>query len=753
MQMQSAKWLTVAFALMISSFVIAQNPVKWAFEAKDAGGGQADLVFTATIDDGWYTYSQFLEISDGPLPTTFTYKEGSNYQLVGKAVESGDKTTAYDKVFEAKLSKFKHKAIFTQRVKVIDSSKPVTGYLEFMVCNDEMCMPPKTQDFSFKLPATAANNGGNTPIPVPDPKIIDPKKIDPSQIKSPNPGGEIATNPGQNVPPIQPAVDTPLVNTPSGPMPPAPDDANFKGWFDAKRPAINAQSFSSQCSGVIEEQKSYWLIFFLGFLGGLAALLTPCVFPMIPMTVTFFLKGSKNNRAKAIKNATIYGLSIIAIYTVLGVAITMLLGPTALNDMSTNVWFNLLFFAVFVLFALSFFGLFEITLPSWLTNSSDRMADKGGMIGIFFMAFTLALVSFSCTGAIVGSLLVETARATTASDMLFGSIPAKPAVGLFGFGVALGLPFALFAAFPSWLQSLPKSGGWLDNVKITLGFLELALAFKFLSTADLVEHWGALKIELFLAIWIIIALLIAAYQFGLTKWKGVTGKPGLGRLIVGGLSLILAGYMSYGLFTYQSLSLLSGIAPPVGYSFFRPNPCPHSLECYHDFDEALKVAQAKNKPLFVDFTGYGCVNCRKMEEQVWNKSNILTSLRDEYVVVSLYVDDKERLFPNDKFDYLLDPHTGDKMRTVGDKWGAFQVSNFNVSSQPYYVLLSNDGTTLLNKPVGYTPEVEEYRKFLDCGVSTFKTLKSAATPVKEVIQKLDTIQRDLNQKIEEIKHK
>jgi thiol:disulfide interchange protein len=712
----------IAFFFLISSALsFAQNPVKWSYEAKDAGGGQYDLIFTATIDDGWYTYSQFLESEDGPVATSFTYKEGAHFQLVGKATEGGDKITVFDKVFEMKLTKFKHKGSFTQRVKVSDATKPITGYLNFMVCNDEMCLPPKDKDFSFTLPAAKG-----TSVPTPVQPGNDPKSQNPTAPL--NNSGQTVTGSTIQVSQSQ-AIDTTgtistqsLGSNPTTPTP--PDDAKFKGFFDAKRADIDANSFASQCTGSTEEQKGYWLIFFLGFLGGLAALLTPCVFPMIPMTVTFFLKGS-SNRATAIKNAIIYGLSIIAIYTLLGVLITMALGPTALNDMSTNVWFNLAFFAIFVIFALSFFGMFEITLPAWLTNSSDRMADKGGLIGIFFMAFTLALVSFSCTGAIVGSLLVETARATTASDMLFGSIPAKPAVGLLGFGFALGLPFALFAAFPNWLKSLPKSGGWMDNVKITLGFLELALAFKFLSTADLVEHWGFLKIELFLAIWIIIALLIAAYQFGFTPWKGVSGKPGLGRLITGGLSLLLAGYMSYGLFTYQSLSLLSGIAPPVGYSFFKPNPCPHSLDCYHDFDEALKVAKEKNKPLFVDFTGYGCVNCRKMEEQVWNKSDILGYLRDDYVVVSLYVDDKERLFPDDKFDYLLDPNTGDKMRTVGDKWGAFQVNNFNVSSQPYYVLLSNDGKTLLNKPVGYTPDVQEYRNFLDCGVSTFKSLSSA----------------------------
>ena len=713
----------------LSTLLSAQNPVKWAYEAKEAGNGEYNLIFTATIEDGWYTYSQFQDGNDGPLPTSFTFRPSPSYQLVGKAAEGGEKLTIYEEMFNMKVNKFKHKAIFTQKIKALDASKPIEGYFEFMVCNNVTCLPPKEVDFKFALPASKTNDSaiGNTPIV---PKVTDPKS-DPNTPSNKPPDNGSAHN--SDVPKSPETIIDTINNLPtvtgSGqtdgePAPTPPNDANFKGFWDAKRGEIVAENFSSQCTGAIEEQKSYWLIFLLGFIGGLAALLTPCVFPMIPMTVTFFLKSSAN-KSQAIRNAIIYGLSIIGIYTALGVLITMLLGPTALNDMSTNMWFNLVFFAVFVIFALSFFGLFEITLPSWLTNSSDRMADKGGIIGIFFMAFTLALVSFSCTGAIVGSLLVETARATTASDMIFGSIPAKPAVGLLGFGVALGLPFALFAAFPNWLKSLPKSGGWMDNVKITLGLLELALAFKFLSTADLVSHWGMLKIEIFLGIWILLSLILAAYQFGLTKWKGVSGKPGFGRILVGGLALLFAGYLSYGLFSYKSLSLLSGIAPPVGYSIFKPNECPHGLECYHDFDEALAVAKKKNKPLFVDFTGYGCVNCRKMEEQVWNKSNILGMLQDDYVVVSLYVDDKARLFPDDKFDYLLDPNTGDKMRTVGDKWGSFQVNNFDVSSQPYYVLMSNDGSTLLNKPVGYTPDVEEYRKFLDCGVTTFKSLQSA----------------------------
>ena len=361
------------------------------------------------------------------------------------------------------------------------------------------------------------------------------------------------------------------------------------------------------------------------------------------------------------------------------------------------------------------------------------MADKGGLLGIFFMAFTLALVSFSCTGPIVGTLLVEAARVNDGAA-LFGMIPVKPLIGMSGFGLALGLPFALFAMFPGWLHSLPKSGSWMDNVKISLGILELALALKFLSTADMAEHWGILKFETFLALWIILTLILGLYQLGILRWKGALGRPGLARMTLGFASLAFAAYMANGLMKYESLSLLSGLAPPVHYSYHYEAQkdktghggvgCPQGLDCYHDFDEAIAAARAQNKPLFVDFTGHGCVNCRKMEENVWDKPGIIEQLRDRYVVVSLYVDDKERLFPDNKFHYLLDPVTGEKIRTTGDKWSQFQVTNFSISSQPYYVLMHHDGKTQLNRPRGYTPNVPEYQSFLTCGYDAFQGVKN-----------------------------
>lgn len=701
--------LLTLFVALLSFSVSAQNPVKWSFSAKDAGNCQVDLIFTATIEDGWYTYSQFLESEDGPVPTSLTFQQDPNFKLLGKAKESGEIIKVYDKVFDMNLTKFKHKAILTQRVELKDPSKPITGYLGFMVCNDEMCLPPKDVDFSFKIPAL--KNCGSTGA-VPETPTENPEEV--AKQETPLPDSAATQTAG----------------------PEAPNDPNFKGFFYSKRPEIKATEFSGNCGDTSAEGSSdngSWVsLFLLCFIGGLIALLTPCVFPMIPMTVSFFVKRSKDRRA-GLRNAFIYAASIVLIFVVLGSALTAILGPSALNNMSTNMWFNLLMFVLLVIFAFSFFGFYEIQLPSSWVNKSDKLADRGGLLGTFFMAFTLVLVSFSCTGPIVGTLLVEAAR-SNAGASLFGFIPMKPAIGMFGFGLGLALPFGLFAMFPGWLNSLPKSGGWMDNVKVTLGLLELALAFKFLSTADMVEQWGFLKFEAFMTIWILCALALGLYQLGILKWKGNESKPGIGRITLALTSLAFAAYVGWGLVTYQSLSLLSGLAPPVHYSFKKAHDakahdgpgCPHGLDCYHDFDEAMAVAKLENKPLFIDFTGHGCVNCRKMEETVWPLPGIIDRLQNDYIIVSLYVDEKVRLFPDNDFAYLLDPKTGEKLRTVGSKWASFQVNNFDVSAQPYYVLMHHDGKTLLNKPTDYAngSDPKAYKAFLDCGLETFKRLNS-----------------------------
>jgi len=712
------------FAVLISTALFAQNPIKWSFSTKDVGNCQVDLIITGVIDDGWYTYSQFLESEDGPVATALTFKEAENYKLVGKAKESGEIIKVHDKVFDMMLTKFKHKAIFTQRVELKNPAATIEGYMNYMVCNDEMCLPPKDVDFNFDIPVLKGCQTGSTPPE--DPNKKDNASVLPSPSPNPNPGaGPIDTsNTGQS------GLDDSAYAEASA-------DKNFKGFFYSKR-EINSAQFVGNCgdtsSSGSSDGASLVSLFLLCFIGGLIALLTPCVFPMIPMTVSFFVKRSKDRKA-GLRNAFIYAASIVLIFVILGSAITSLLGPSALNEMSTNMWFNLLMFVLLVIFAFSFFGFYEIQLPSSWVNKSDKLADRGGLLGTFFMAFTLVLVSFSCTGPIVGTLLVEAARSNAGASLL-GFIPMKPAIGMFGFGLGLALPFGLFAMFPGWLNSLPKSGGWMDNVKVTLGILELALAFKFLSTADMVEQWGILKFEPFMIIWILCALLLGLYQLGVLKWKGNETPPGKGRLAISLASFAFAAYVGWGLINYKSLSLLSGLAPPVHYSFKKGHEvkahdgpgCPHGLDCYHDFDEALAVAKLENKPIFVDFTGHGCVNCRKMEETVWPLNGILDRLRNDYIVVSLYVDEKVRLFPDNNFAYLLDPKTGEKLRTVGSKWASFQVNNFDVSAQPYYVLMHHDGKTLLNKPTDYANghDPNAYKAFLDCGLEAFKRMNTDA---------------------------
>jgi thiol:disulfide interchange protein len=637
------------------------DPVKWTFAKKELPDGKISLECSATIEKGWYVYSQNIP-EDGPNPTVFTFEDGAHFKREGTVTEAGGKTEGFDKVFGMKLTKYHDQVTFTQIVSHLDKSKPIKGFLTFQTCDDKQCLFPKDIEFSFGDENNPANQNASDP-----------------------------------------------------------NDPAFQGYFDAKRD-IDASKVLNSC-GLGEEKETgnvFW-IFFLGFLGGLLALLTPCVFPMIPVTVGFFTRNG-GNRPKAIRDAITYGISIIAIYVSIGIILTSVFGPTILNEMATDMYFNLLFFVVFVVFALSFFGLFEITLPSSWGTAADKAADKGGFIGIFFMAFTLALVSFSCTGPIIGSLLVQTFQ--NSGESILGLIPLKPLSGMLGFGFALALPFALFAAFPGWLSSLPKSGSWMDMVKVTLGFLELALALKFLSTADMVRHWGFLRFELFLGLWILIFTALGLYKLGVFKMKGNHGKPGPLRISLGLLWLAFSGYMIWGLVNYKPLALLSGLAPPAHYNFLKEDLCPHGLECYKDLDEAIAVAQKSNKPLFVDFTGYGCVNCRKMEETVWVKPEILSILKKDYVVVSLYVDDQKRLFPDDKSKYLLDKHTGEKLRTVGSKWAYFQINNFGKNSQPYYILMDKDGKRLLTDPVAYTPNVASYKKFLECGLQGFKSIQS-----------------------------
>ncbi len=842
----------IAFFLLLTIGLQAQNPVKWDFEVKQLGGNEFNLIFHAKIQKGWAVYSQHVG-EDGPIPTSFEFEEGSHFTKVGSVTESGHKKEGFDKVFKMNIAKFIEDGIFTQKVKVTDFNKPITGYLTFMTCNDKTCMPPTDVDFSFspqpikqapvevqkekpkavqkapkaekkkptpkiktrtKVKKTIEKASAPIPTPAPIPSAekqndklpvqwtwsaqkINDKEYDiifkatiqdnwylySQTVGEDGPLPTVFTFDEENAKaqglakesdnietkfdkvfgievskfkhhatftqrvavkdPSKPVTgylnymtcdDSKCLNAPdlsfsvglegqstqTAAMTDAAKSKHFKGFFNTKRD-IDSENPISDCGTKKEEEnKSLWWIFLLGMGGGLFALLTPCVFPLIPLTVSFFT-GTGKTRAEGIRKALIYGLSIIVIYVSMGTILTGIFGPTILNQMATNAYINTIFFILFVVFAISFFGAFEITLPSSWANKSDKAADKGGLMGIFFMAFTLAIVSFSCTGPIIGSLLVQSA---SGADALFGLIPRQPLVGMFGFSLALALPFTLFAIFPAWLSNLPKSGSWMNNVKVTLGFLELALALKFLSIADMVKHWGILKFELFMVLWILIFLGLGLYHLGVYRFKNESKKrPGLFRLALGIASLLFVGYMAKGLYNYQSMSLLSGLAPPVHYNYLRPMDCPYNLNCFKDFDEAVTYAKEVNKPLFVDFTGYGCVNCRDMEENVWNQSEIFKHLNENYVVVSLYVDDGKRLFPDNKQQFLIDENNGRKLRTVGSKWAAFQTNNFNVSTQPLYVLMDNDGKTLLNNPTPYTPDVKEYEAFLDCGLKTFKDKK------------------------------
>ena len=637
--------------------------VEWTFIQEELGNNEYIFTWRAEAEEGWTVYSSYTP-EGGPVPTEFVFSDTNNVQLIGEIVERGKEKRAMDPLFGVEVVKFPEGTVdFVQRVRILDPAQPVEGYLTFMTCDDATCLPPKDIDFAFLTPDTDLTSGFAVPT----------------------------------------------------------EDKNFRSVFVSRRDGIESDNAVGECGSPVETPTGWWKIFLLGFGGGLLALLTPCVFPMLPLTVSFFTHRSKT-RAQGIRNAITYALSIIVLYCTMGVGLTMLFGPEVLNKMSTNPWFNMAFFAIFVVFALSFFGLFEITLPSSWVNKSDAMADKGGLLGIFFMAFTLALVSFSCTGPIIGTLLVETAMGS--STAIGGVVPLEPLLGMLGFSTALALPFALFAAFPAWLNSLPKSGGWMQDVKVTLGFVELALAFKFFSVADMVQHWGVLKFEPFMLIWALCFLGLGLYMFGILKFKRPPSmrKVGTGRALFGAASLLFAGYLTYGLVTYTSLSAMSGLAPPVHYSFFNPNDCPHGLDCYKDFDDAVASAKAQDKPIFVDFTGYGCVNCRYVEENIWVDSEVLAHLRDNYVVVSLYVDDGARLYPEDKMAYDFDPATNTKLRTVGSKWAAFEINNFGASTQPLYVTMHHDGETVLTPPAGFPQvnTVERYTQMLECGLNAFE---------------------------------
>ncbi|MCH7524743.1 MAG: thioredoxin family protein [Bacteroidetes bacterium] len=667
---------TFLFTIVASAQIF--EPVKWEFESEKISDNEYELIFTAIIDEHWAVYSQFVD-DGGPIPTEFTFEKNETYILIDDVIESDEnKVTKHDPVFDMIVSKFYNKAVFKQKIKGIGDNVIIKGSLVFMTCDDERCLAPIDVSFEFNLSSTGASIGQET--------IIDNAEINDEDTNSILYG-------------LSPS--------------------------DITKSDLKCENEYISVVGDVKGEKSLWNIFVLGFLGGLLALLTPCVFPMIPLTVSFFTKKNDQNKSSGISKAILYGFFILAVYLILSIPFHLLdsVNPDILNEISTNVWLNVIFFLIFLIFAFSFFGYFELTLPASWTNKTTQGENAGGILGIFFMALTLALVSFSCTGPILGSLLAGSLTADGGAWQL--------TAGMGGFGLALGLPFALFAMFPNMLNALPKSGGWLNTVKVVLGFLELALAFKFLSNADLVKHWGILKIEIFLGLWIIIFAGLTLYIFAKIKFPhdSPIKKLSFFRISSGILVAAFTVYLVSGFRinkdtnTYTPLTLLSGLAPPVGYSFLFPKDCPNNLECFKDLKTGIAYAQKVNKPIMLDFTGYACVNCRKMEEHVWSDKTIDSYLRNDFVLISLYVDDKKELPQDQQIEVNRINGGTRKLENYGHKWANFQTQFFQTNSQPYYVLMSPDGTQILNQPVAYTPDEEDYAQFLQCGLEVFNQLK------------------------------
>lgn len=662
--------LLLLLSLLVATGIYAQDVVSWSFKLIDKGNSEVELTAVAKISSGWHLYD--ITIPDGgPNPTTLTIDQVKGATKVGgfKTIDS-KLHKGFDDIFQMEIGYYENQATFVQRFKVTDkASFSLKGDIRAQACNDSECTPPLPNDFSFSakdLPTTltvASGDATNSDIAV--------------ESDSTN---KVITD--------------------------SLDQTASVSSADLWTPVIKElQEYGAAGS---TSDKSLLMIFIGGFLGGLVALLTPCVWPMIPMTVSFFLKRNKKSRSKAIKDAVVYGLAIIIIYVALGLIITGLFGASALNDLATSALFNLIFFALLVFFGISFLGAFELVLPSSWTNKMDSKADSTtGIVSIFFMAFTLALVSFSCTGPIIGTLLVEAASS--------GNITA-PAIGMFGFALALSIPFALFAIFPSLLESMPKSGGWLNSVKVTLGFLELALALKFLSVADLAYGWGILDREVFLVLWIIIFTLLGLYLLGKLKFSHDSDLKyvSVPRLFMAIISLAFAVYLVPGLWG-APLKSISAFSPPLwtqDFSLYKGEV--HAK--FDDYETGMEYARKNNKPVMIDFSGYGCVNCRKMEASVWTDIRVKKILEEDYVLITLMVDDKKKL---PEIIEVEENGKTSKLKTIGDKWSYLQRHKFGTNSQPYYVLLNHEG-----KPIGpsyaYDEDVNKYIEFLGIGLKNYK---------------------------------
>lgn len=672
--MKKIVFLLLVFLAFAKGNAQILDPVKWTTKIEKKSGNTYLLTFNGTIENEWHMYSQFTP-DGGPLPMEVIFKnQKGNFTLVGKAKESKTRT-AFNDIFGVNETFFEKKAQITQEITVTNLKiTKIEVDLNYQVCKDACINLEKK--FTFDIPsAVVSASSVESVVTVPTDSLKADTIVSPEEVKT------------------EPVV----------------------------APLEVEKSDSKPAS-----QRGLWSIFFIAFLSGFAALLTPCVFPMIPMTVSFFTKQSKN-KAAGIRNAIIYGISIILIYVLLGFLVTWIFGADALNALSTNVWFNVIFFVLLVVFATSFLGAFEIMLPNSWANKVDNQADRGGIIGILFMALALAIVSFSCTGPIVGTLLVEAASK--------GGI--APIIGMLGFSLALALPFMLFALFPGWLNSLPKSGGWLNTVKVVLGFLELALAFKFLSNADLVLQLHFLEREVFLAIWIAIFGALAFYLFGKITLPHDSPLPhiSVGRLLLGLLVMSFTVYMIPGLWG-APLKLINAFPPPMEYGespfgvggsggsnsiAVLPSGAksgPHGIVVFDDYEKGLAYAKSVNKPIMLDFTGFACVNCRKMENNVWSDNRVLSLLKNEIVLISLYVDDKRELPKNEQFTSKT---TGSVIETIGDKWTDFMISKYKTNTQPLYVLTDLEGNSLNTaKPTISYVSVEEYESWLKIGISKFK---------------------------------
>ncbi|RLD74118.1 MAG: disulfide bond formation protein DsbD [Bacteroidetes bacterium] len=792
------------------------EPVKWSFSTEQISDTEFDLVFKADIETKWHLYSQDIPMT--PPATSFTFEQSDAYELVGETKEESDVIEEYDPNFEMVLKYFAFEAVFKQRVKILSSAPvKITGSLEFMCCDDTRCLPPTDVDFAFDIntgQGTSSVPAQKILQPVTweiTTKYLENRTFDLFFTATIDEGYHLYS---LNVPEDGPLPTEFIFENPEGfelvggavevttPFEEYDDvfemnikyfehEATFRQTIklvsdDEELPVVGEIAYMVcndvgcvalyedvellfdgqenkqviQASDEKEEQitetgagmsdiqgkkASLWGFFLLSFLGGLAAILTPCVFPMIPMTVSFFMKEGED-KAKGKIQAIVYGLSIIAIYTFIGSVLAVIAGPNIANWLSTHWLPNVLFFLIFVIFAASFFGMFEIVLPSWMVNKSDQKADRGGFLGSVFMALTLVLVSFSCTGPIVGTILVESA----------GGQVIKPIVGMFGFSLAFALPFTVFAFFPSLLQGLPKSGGWLNSVKVVLGFLELALGLKFLSIADQTYHWGILDREVYLAFWIVIFLLMGLYLLGKIKFAHDSDVPfvSVPRLTFAIITFSFVVYLIPGMFG-APLKALSGYLPPQSTHDFDLNAVirdnvklysgsgggtetkeicekpkyadflhlPHGLEGYFDFDQALQCAKEQDKPIFIDFTGHGCVNCREMEANVWADPKVLKRLRDNYIILALYVDDKTKL-PED--EWIKSEYDGKTKKTIGKKYADFQITKFGVNAQPFYVLLGHDDEVLA-QPRAYDLDVDAFVDFLDKGVKNYQEGKSVFT--------------------------